>query len=146
MANVMHSVIINAPAEKIWDVLWNEDSYKEWTQFFSPGSNYKSDWKVGGKTYFLDASGKNGSIATIDRMDKPNMVIFKHIGELHNGKAINNTRKVIDWLGSFEKYFIMSFDGYCKLQGESITSPEYADHIKEGFVKGFAKVKELAEQ
>lgn len=146
MANVMHSVIINAPAQKIWDVLWNENTYKEWTQFFSPGSNYQSEWKLGGKTFFLDASGRNGAYAIIEKLDEPNTVIFKHAGYLMDGKIVNNTREVIDWLGAEEKYFITQFDGYCKLQGETNTSPEYVQHMKEGFIKGFEKVKELAEK
>lgn len=56
--------MINAPIQKVWDLLWNQDSYTQWTQFFGKGSHYESDWKVNGKTYFLGASGE-GMVATI---------------------------------------------------------------------------------
>lgn len=64
METLNFEIIINAPVQKVWDLLWNHDSYTQWTQFFGKGSRYESDWKVNGKTYFLGASGE-GMVATI---------------------------------------------------------------------------------
>ena len=64
METLNFEIMINAPIQKVWDLLWNQDSYTQWTQFFGEGSHYKSDWKVNGKTYFLAASG-DGMVSTI---------------------------------------------------------------------------------
>ena len=29
---------IDAPKEKVWDVLWNDETYRQWTTPFSEGS------------------------------------------------------------------------------------------------------------
>ena len=40
----MHDIVINASKDKIWDVLWSSETYGEWTKFFGPGSQMKTDW------------------------------------------------------------------------------------------------------
>ena len=50
METFKYQTEIDAPAEKVWDILWNEDTYSKWTYFFSPDSQMVTDWKVDGKT------------------------------------------------------------------------------------------------
>jgi uncharacterized protein YndB with AHSA1/START domain len=42
---------IKAPARRVWDILWNDSTYPQWTDAFNPGggSAVQSDWKVGEK-------------------------------------------------------------------------------------------------
>ena len=37
METLNFEIIINAPIQKVWDLLWNHDSYTQWTQFFGKG-------------------------------------------------------------------------------------------------------------
>ena len=67
METLSYETVINSSKEKIWDVLWGTETYGEWTQFFAPGSQMKSDWKVGGKTYFVNTEGE-GMVSTIDSL------------------------------------------------------------------------------
>lgn len=145
MTTIIHEIDIKAPAEKIWQILWDDSTYRQWTSFFSEGSNYKSDWQIGGRTLFLDATGNNGMISTIDSLQPPFEVVFKHLGYLKNGEEIFNTKEIAEWSGSQEKYILTEFDGYTKLTGKTQTSQEYEEHMKNGFERGFQKVKELAE-
>ncbi len=147
MATVSYEIEIAAPAEKIWQVLWNQNSYTQWTRFFAnEDSHYKSDWKVGGKTLFLDSSGNNGMVSTIDSLKEPYEVVFQHLGMLVNGEEIFNTKELAEWSGAQEKYFLEEFEGYTKLSGEVHVSGEFENQMLEGFEKGFAIVKELAER
>ena len=69
METLSYEIIINAPKQKVWNVLWGENTYSEWTKFFNPNSaSYmKSDWKIGGKTYFVNNEGA-GMVSTIDAL------------------------------------------------------------------------------
>jgi len=60
---------LHAPIETVWNTLWNDESYREWTKHFTPGAHYESDWEIGGKILFLDAD-RNGMTATITKMEK----------------------------------------------------------------------------
>ena len=70
METLEYEISIKALVQKIWDLLWNQETYPQWTQFFMEGSQFKTDWEVNGKTYFLDAHG-NGMVSTILRLEKP---------------------------------------------------------------------------
>ncbi|WEK71066.1 MAG: SRPBCC domain-containing protein [Candidatus Chryseobacterium colombiense] len=145
METLSFEKVIDAPKQKIWDVLWNEKTYSEWTKFFSPGSVMKSDWKVGGKTYFLNPEGE-GMVSTIDSIEQPDQIIFKHLGMIDKeGNEDIHSKEVMEWSGCFEKYILIDFGGKTKLHAEVQTEKEWQDHINTGFIKGLEIVKDLAE-
>ncbi|MDC8104378.1 MULTISPECIES: SRPBCC family protein [Chryseobacterium] len=145
METLSYEIVINAPLQKVWDILWGKETYTEWTQFFSPGSHMKSDWKVGGKTYFLDPNNE-GMVSTIDSLNEPHEVIFKHLGMVKGGVEDTESKEVKEWSGSFEKYILIDFDGKTKLHAEVQVEKSWKDHLNMGFTKGLEVVKNLAEK
>lgn len=47
MTTLEFKIEINAPKEKVWDILWNDATYKQWTSVFCEGNYVVSDWKEG---------------------------------------------------------------------------------------------------
>ncbi|WP_448635012.1 SRPBCC domain-containing protein [Pedobacter panaciterrae] len=94
---------IKAPAQKVWSTLWNEPTYSQWTDAFNPGggSKVESDWKVGGKTLFLDGKG-NGMVSTIKIKNEPYHIVFEHLGEVIDGKEDTTSERVKSWAGSWK--------------------------------------------
>ena len=145
METLSYEKIIDAPKQKVWDVLWNPATYSEWTKFFSPGSVMKSDWKVGGKTYFVNAEGE-GMVSTIDSLDEPNQLIFKHLGMVDkDGNEDTQSKEVMEWSGCYEKYILIDFDGKTKLHAEVQVDKNWEEDMNNGFTKGLEVVKNLAE-
>ena len=145
METLSYTIEINAPKNKIWDVLWSPETYSEWTRYFSPDSRMRTDWQVGGKTYFTDAEG-NGMVATIDSLDEPNAVVFKHLGMVKNGVEDTESEEVKQWSGAQEKYFLIGLDnGKIKLQTEIQTDDQWKAEMDTGFTKGLEIVKALSE-
>jgi len=130
---------IHAPIGKVWDTLWNDKSYREWTKHFTPGSHYESDWQIGGKILFLDAD-RNGMTATITKLEKPYEVIFNHLGDVLKGVEGEPYGK-----GSFEKYFLQESDGITTLTVSVDVDEEYEQDMNDGFTNGLEEVKQLAE-
>jgi len=81
MEKLGYEILIEASLQRIWQVLWDPNSYSQWTYYFSPSSSMHSDWKVNGKTLFVDAD-RNGMVSTIEQLDKFKMVVFKHLGRV----------------------------------------------------------------
>lgn len=145
METLSYEKIIDASKEKVWDILWGAETYSEWTRFFSPGSIMKTDWKVGGKTYFLNSEGE-GMVSTIDSLEKPDQIIFKHLGMVDKeGTEDLHSKEVIEWSGCFEKYILIDFGDKTKLHVEVQVEKEWRDHLNTGFIKGLEVVKDLAE-
>lgn len=138
---------IKAPAQKVWDTLWNETTYSQWTNAFNPkgGSTMQSDWKVGGKTLFLDGKG-NGMVSTIKAINEPYDMVFEHLGEVANGKEDTSSEKVKSWAGALEEYHLSEKNGITTLTASAQTEEEWEDSMKNGFVKGLEVVKSLSEK
>lgn len=139
---------IKAPAQKVWDILWQPDTYTQWTRAFNPedsGGSIQSDWQVGGKTLFLDSKG-NGMVSTIKTKNEPYDMVFEHRGEVIDGKEDTSSEKVKSWAGSLEEYHLSELNGITTLTAAVQTGEEWAAHMQTGFTKGLEEVKRLAEQ
>lgn len=139
---------IKAPAQKVWDTLWNPDTYTEWTSAFNPedaGGSIQSDWQVGGKTLFLDSKG-SGMVSTIKSKNEPYDIVFEHLGEVADGKEDTTSERVKDWAGSLEEYHLSETDGTTILRASVQTSEEWEEHMNGAFAKGLDELKRLAEQ
>ncbi|WP_427872212.1 hypothetical protein [Flavobacterium sp. MMS24-S5] len=53
MEKLVFNIDIKAPKEKIWKVLWDDETYRKWTSVFAEGSYAESTWNEGDKIYFL---------------------------------------------------------------------------------------------
>lgn len=138
---------IKAPAQKVWDTLWNDATYPQWTHAFNPdgGSMMQSDWQVGGKTLFLDNNGR-GMVSTIKSQNEPYDVVFEHLGEMNDGKEDTTSERVKSWAGSLEEYHLSERNGITTLNASVQSSEEWAEMLNNGFTKGLEVVKNLAEQ
>lgn len=138
---------IKAPARKVWDTLWNENTYSQWTKAFSPdtGSSVQSDWEVGGRTLFLDGKG-NGMVSTIRTKNEPYDIVFEHLGEVIEGKEDTTSEKVKSWAGSLEEYHLSENNGTTTLKASVQAGEEWEEMMNNGFTKGLEEVKRLSEQ
>ena len=145
METLEYEIIINASVRKVWDLLWNPETYPQWTQFFMKGSQFKTDWEINGKTYFLDANG-NGMVSTILSLEKPNQVVFSHLGLFKDGQEDTKSKGVIEWSGAQEKYFLREIEGNrTELRTIVHASKNMEAFMNKGFTQGFEVLKNLAE-
>lgn len=139
MKTISFSININAPINRVWNAIWDDGNYREWTKYFYPGSFYESDWKVGGKTLFLGPD-RSGMYATITKLEMPYEVIFNHLGEVDKGVEV--LKYDID---TFEKYLLSETDGVTTLTVSVDIPEEYEEDMDNGFKKGFEEIKRISE-
>jgi uncharacterized protein YndB with AHSA1/START domain len=144
MNNINHTIEINAPREKVWQVLWDDATYRKWTSAFHEGSHAVSDWKQGSSIHFIGPDG-SGMFSVIQTLDAPSTMIFKHLGVLHEGKEVPPTPETEAWSGGTEEYYLTEEHGKTKLRVSSYAPPEYVEIFNTAFDKGFVIVKELSE-
>ena len=146
METLNYEKVIHAPIQKVWDLLWNQETYPEWTKFFMEGSQLKTDWKINGKTYFVDAEG-NGMVSTIKTLNEPFEVIFSHLGTFKNGVEDTESKSIQEWSGAEEKYFLRAIDeNTTELRAITHADKNSLDFMNTGFNQGFEIIKNLAEK
>jgi uncharacterized protein YndB with AHSA1/START domain len=136
---------INAPKEKVWQVLWNLDSYAAWTSAFSEGSKAETDnWKKGSKVLFTDGKG-SGMVAIVEDNIPNEFMSFRHIGELKDGVEDTTSEKVQTWAGSLENYSLKENNGKTDLIVEMDINQEWLDYFLKTWPIALEKIKSLAE-
>jgi uncharacterized protein YndB with AHSA1/START domain len=140
--NRLHfSIDIAAPREKVWEVLWEDASYRDWTSAFSEGSYAVSDWNEGSTIQFLDSSSRYGMSAVIERKRPGEFISFRHEAEIRNGQV----QQPAEWSGAHENYTLTSNDGKTTLTVD-LDAPDEYRHMFEGkFPQALQRVKTLAE-
>jgi uncharacterized protein YndB with AHSA1/START domain len=144
LTNLRFTTTINAPKEKVWKTLWSDDTYRQWTKPFDPGSHAKSDWKKGSEVFFLTAEN-NGMFSVIHDMVPNELMVFKHLGMIEKGVKQPSSEKTKEWEGSFESYRLSENNGVTELIAEVETFPSFESFMNEKFPEALAIVKRVLE-
>ena len=146
MEKIHFSTDINASRNKVWNILWNDDSYREWTSAFAEGSHAQTNnWKEGSKVLFLDSKG-SGMVSTVAK-NKPNeFMSFKHLGVVKDGVEDTVSESVQGWAGAMENYTLTEEHNKTKLVVDMDVTDDFKDYFQKTWPVALEKVKELAEK
>ena len=143
MEKIQFKTVIDAPQEKVWELLWDHENYSKWTSAFAEGSRAETDWKKGSKVLFLDGKGQGMVSVVADNI--PNQFMsFKHLGMVRDGVEIVDTAETRDWAGSMENYTLKELDGKTELTVDLDISPEWKDYFVKTWPKALDNLKALA--
>ncbi len=137
-------ISINAPREKVWNILWGDDTYSQWTLAFCENSTAKTDWKTGSKVLFLDG-GNNGLSSIIADQKANEFISFKHMGKVKSGNEDFDSIPAKEFAGALENYTLKEVNGKTDLIIEMDISGQYKDYFSTTWPKALEKVKALAE-
>jgi uncharacterized protein YndB with AHSA1/START domain len=135
---------IKASRERVWEILWGNETYPQWTSAFSEGSRAETDWKKGSKVLFLDGKG-DGMVSIVDDNVPNEFMSFKHLGVLNNGKEDLQTSKEKGWSGAMENYTLKSVGDKTELTVDQDVEDEYKEYFLSTWPKALEKLKALAE-
>jgi uncharacterized protein YndB with AHSA1/START domain len=133
-------IMIHASAADVWEALWNDKTYRQWTSPFHAGSYAVSDWTEGSAIDFLIPEG-SGMYSRILRMIPNQEMTFEHLGEIVKGE-----RRDVEWAGATESYLLREENGVLVLRVKTDVIEAYRDYMNNTFPKALQLVKELAEK
>lgn len=136
-----YTIDIDAPREKVWRVLWDDASFRDWTSVFADGSYAVSDWKEGSTVQFIDPSSNSGMQAIIEKKRPNEFISFRHEAELKDGKV----QPPADWAGAHENYTLTSSNGRTTLKVDLDAPDEHRQMFEDKFPKALQRVKALSE-
>jgi hypothetical protein len=141
MQRLHFSIRIEAPRERVWAVLWQDATYRDWTSVFAEGSYAVSDWNEGSSIQFLDPKSGGGMSAVIVKKRPNELMSFKHVAEIRDGRE----QPPAEWSGALETYTLDDTDGATTLTVDLDAAEEYREMFEDKFPKALQRVKTLAE-
>jgi Activator of Hsp90 ATPase homolog 1-like protein len=140
MTTLQFSIPVNASKEKVWESLWQDANYREWTSAFCEGSYAESEWKQGSKIKFLTPDG-TGMFSVIETLIPQRQMTFVHHGEIKDGKE-----ETKDWSGAKESYLLEEATDSVVVKVTVDTNEKMQDYFKGVFPKALDKLKQIAER
>lgn len=139
METLIFDFQINATPEKVWSVLWDDTTYRQWTSEFTEGSFYQGTLEENSMVKFLDPKN-NGMYSRVLKNIPNKEITFLHLGEIYDGVEVPQ-----EWGDATESYFVQETEDGTLLRCEIKTSEEFKGFFEEHFPKALQNVKNLAE-
>ena len=114
MKKTRHSVRISALRARVWRVLLEDATYREWTAVFAGGSFFEGDWSEGSTIRFLTPE-KDGMVGVISENREHEFVSIKHLGYVYKGVDDTESDAVKAWAPAYENYTLNEVDGGTEL-------------------------------
>ncbi|WP_335967163.1 SRPBCC domain-containing protein [Galbibacter sp. PAP.153] len=143
MKKQVYTIKIAASRKKVWEVLWNNDTYVQWSAVFSEGSRAESNWEEGDKIFFL-GKDDDGIVSKIARKIPYEYMSFQHLGEVHKGKEVIG-KEESEWCGAHENYSLEPVNGETLLKVDMDITEDYVDYFDKTWPLAMEKIKELSE-
>jgi uncharacterized protein YndB with AHSA1/START domain len=151
MSKLTFTIDIHAPKAKVWDVMLDEQTYREWTAAFHEGSYYVGGWDTDTKIKFVstDDNGRSGIFGRIAKNRPGEYISIEYQGEIKNGVEDSDSADAKQWIGAHENYSFKETDGVTtvdiELDGKNI-KPEMAQMFEGMWPPALQKLKEIAER
>ena len=141
------TITIDAPREKVWAALWQDETYRQWTAPFGEGSRVETDWKKGSKVLFL-GDKDSGMVSTIADTRPNEYMFFQHRGIVNKGVEDLDSEEAKKWATATEEYTLRTVNGQTELtvhmQGD--IPQDFVDYFSDAWPKALDKLKEIAEK
>lgn len=140
------SIQINADKKIIWNALWSDQGYRDWTSLFSEGSYANTEEWIEGSTVHLLGPDEGGIYSKIEQHTPYETMHFKHIGLVVKGieQPLDDATKL--WTGCSEKYTLQEGSDQCTLNVEIDVMNEHLAFMKATFPNALNRIKERCEK
>ncbi|MDF2552302.1 MAG: ATPase [Chryseobacterium sp.] len=139
METLEYNIEIDATPERVWTVLWDDLSYRQWTSAFTEGSFYIGTWEEDSLMKFFDPNN-NGMYSRVLKNDPNKEMTFLHLGEIYDGVEVPQ-----DWGDAIESYILEETETGTNLTAKINTSEEFKGFFEDKFPAALQNVKNLSE-
>ena len=150
MEKLRRTILINAPRERVWDVMLADDTYRQWTSAFHPGSYFKGDWSQGSKILFLgpgaDGAGEGGMVSRIQENRLHELISIQHLGIVVDGVEDTESPEAKKWAPAYETYTFTEKGSGTELTVEMDIEEKERENFDRMWAGALARLKTIAEQ
>lgn len=147
MQRLHYAIVIDAPKQTVWHTMLDDQTYRDWSGTFMPGSHYVGSWEKGQKIKFLgpDENGKLSGMTSEIVENRPyEFVSIHHLGVVSDGVEDTQSEQAKQWTG-YENYTFQDQGGKTALSVDVDMAEQFSDMMNDLWLKALNRLKELAE-
>jgi hypothetical protein len=143
MKALEYKIKINAPKEKVWQMMLGLEGFKRWASVFSEGSYYEGHWEKGEKLRFLMPGGE-GMASEVVELVPFTFSSIKHLHPIKNGIEQSDDQSGFTY-PAYENYSFNEQNGSTLITVNIETPFILSDQMDHLFPKALAKLKLICE-
>ncbi len=133
---------IHAAKEKVWDTLWQDETFRQWASIIDPGTYMVGDLKEGNEVQFISAVNGYGVTSLVQKLTPGEFLRLQHRSDT---KEDGKQERKKEWTGGEESYWLKEQDGSTTLTVAFNVPPELEEYFQANYPKALERVKFLAE-
>ncbi|MGG7510243.1 SRPBCC family protein [Plantibacter sp. YIM 135249] len=149
MDTLQFTVDINAPADRVWSTMLDQETYREWTGAFHEGSRYTGGWNLGDEIRFVGAEDEGPESGMLGKIvaNRPNeFVSIEYTGQIEDGVDDTTSEFAEKLIGCHENYSFREHDGITTVTVEVDSIDEFTEMFQEMWPPALAALKAIAER
>lgn len=143
MKEMQFVVEINASKEKVWNTLWQDETFRSWASVIDPETYMLGELKEGNEVQFISAQGGYGVTSLVQKYIQNEFLLLRHQVDTQ-GEGTETREK--EWTGGAENYVLTRENGVTILTVAFGVPSTQEDYFTVTYPKALTRVKELAEQ
>lgn len=143
MKPMQFTIRIQASRAKVWETLWQDDSFRSWAGLIDPGTYMVGNLKQGEEVQFISAENGYGVTSLVEKLDAGEYLLLRHSEDT---KEAGEQQREEEWTGGEESYLLEEKDGVTTLNVAFDVPLELKEYFEENYPKALQRIKELAEQ
>lgn len=143
MKEMQFSIEIHATKGRIWDTLWQDETFRLWAGLIDPGTYMKGELQVGNEVEFISAENGYGVTSLVEKLVVDEFLLLRHHADTQEEGKQEREKQ---WTGGAESYKLTEKDGTTTLTVTFDVPPELEEYFKTNYPKALERVKVLAER
>lgn len=107
MKKIKFSIEIKASKERIWSILWDDTTFRDWASIIDEGTYLEGEMKEGNQIQFISSVNGYGVTSLIEKLKLNEFIIFRHSVDT---KESGQQEREKEWTGGMESYFLIEKD------------------------------------
>lgn len=143
MKELRFSIEIHATKQKVWDSLWQDETFRDWAGIIDPGTYMAGELKQGAEVQYISAENGYGVTSLVEKLTPGEYVLLRHSADTQDAGERERDK---EWTGGKESYSLMEQDGTTTLTAAFDVPPDLEDYFTANYPKALERVKVLAER
>ncbi len=142
MKEMEFTIEINATKEKVWDTLWQDETFRQWAGIIDPGTHMVGDLREGNEIQHISGNGY-GVTSLVEKLIPNEFLLLKHSADTQEEGKRERKKQ---WTGGKESYLLTEKDDVTTLTLASDVPSELEEYFKDTYPKALERIKILAER
>jgi hypothetical protein len=143
MNEMRFSIKIDATKKRVWDTLWQDETFREWASIIDPETYMIGSLKQGGEVQFISAANGYGVTSLVEKLVIGELLILRHRADTQKD---GNQKRENEWSGGAESYSLAEKDSSTILSVTFDVPPNQEKYFKVNYPIALERVKVLAER